>query len=98
MWTAVTSTATRKQSLITSCVWVFVHSHCLSSKHACSGLGVMQQTYSADTESMQTEQYSACRTPFEDLGDSYRCPQCSAFKKRFAPYDVQTGKVSRPHE
>ncbi|CAK0786295.1 hypothetical protein CVIRNUC_009508 [Coccomyxa viridis] len=32
-------------------------------------------------------------TPFEDLGDSYRCPQCSAFKKRFAPYDVQTGKV-----
>ncbi|CAL5226814.1 g9675 [Coccomyxa viridis] len=32
-------------------------------------------------------------TPFEDLGDSYRCPQCSAFKKRFAPYDAVTGKV-----
>ena len=34
-----------------------------------------------------------CRTPFEDLGDNYRCPQCSAFKKRFAPYDAVTGKV-----
>lgn len=34
-----------------------------------------------------------CSTPFEDLGDSYRCPQCSAFKKRFAPYDAVTGKV-----
>jgi hypothetical protein len=33
------------------------------------------------------------RTPFEDLGDNYRCPQCSAFKKRFAPYDAVTGKV-----
>ena len=60
-------------------------------------MGIMQQACSADTKIMQTEQHSACRTPFEDLGDSYRCPQCSAFKKRFAPYDVQTGKVSQSH-
>lgn len=56
-------------------------------------MGTMQQACLADTEIMQTEQHSACRTPFEDLGDSYRCPQCSAFKKRFAPYDAVTGKV-----
>lgn len=33
------------------------------------------------------------KTPFEDLPPDYQCPQCSAFKKRFAPYDPSTGKV-----
>jgi len=34
-----------------------------------------------------------CETqPFEELGDSYRCPQCNAPKRRFVPYDAETGK------
>ncbi|EPS72504.1 hypothetical protein M569_02255, partial [Genlisea aurea] len=31
--------------------------------------------------------------PFEDLDDEYTCPQCRAPKKRFARYDVKTGKA-----
>lgn len=31
--------------------------------------------------------------PFEELSDGYACPQCQAPKKRFAPYDVKTGKA-----
>lgn len=31
-------------------------------------------------------------TPFEDLDPDYRCPQCNASKRRFARYDVETGK------
>ncbi|XP_042482791.1 uncharacterized protein LOC122063161 [Macadamia integrifolia] len=30
--------------------------------------------------------------PFEEQPDSYACPQCQAPKKRFARYDVDTGK------
>ncbi|XP_010255717.1 PREDICTED: uncharacterized protein LOC104596332 [Nelumbo nucifera] len=30
--------------------------------------------------------------PFEEQPDTYACPQCSAPKKRFARYDVNTGK------
>ncbi|KAJ4953711.1 hypothetical protein NE237_030543 [Protea cynaroides] len=30
--------------------------------------------------------------PFEEQPDSYACPQCQAPKKRFAGYDVDTGK------
>ncbi|CAA6673760.1 unnamed protein product [Spirodela intermedia] len=30
--------------------------------------------------------------PFEEQPDSYACPQCSAPKKRFTPYDVSSGK------
>ncbi|KAH7692905.1 Rubredoxin-like protein [Dioscorea alata] len=30
--------------------------------------------------------------PFDEQPDSYVCPQCSAPKKRFAEYDVNTGK------
>ncbi|BDA49209.1 hypothetical protein COCOBI_13-3190 [Coccomyxa sp. Obi] len=33
------------------------------------------------------------KTPFEELDDTFRCPQCSAYKKRFAKYDSATGKV-----
>lgn len=33
-------------------------------------------------------------TPFEDLPQSYRCPQCNAPKRRFVPYDVDSGKKS----
>ena len=33
------------------------------------------------------------KVPFEELGGSYVCPQCNAPKKRFAKYDVDTGKV-----
>lgn len=38
----------------------------------------------------------ARRTPFEELDDTFRCPQCSAYKKRFAKYDSATGKVWTP--
>lgn len=31
-------------------------------------------------------------TPFEDMPADYRCPQCNAPKRRFVPYDVDTGK------
>ena len=31
---------------------------------------------------------------FDDQGDSYVCPQCSAPKKRFAKYDAETGRIS----
>ncbi|XP_021725759.1 uncharacterized protein LOC110692977 [Chenopodium quinoa] len=31
--------------------------------------------------------------PFEDQPDDYACPQCIAPKKRFARYDVNTGKA-----
>jgi hypothetical protein len=34
-----------------------------------------------------------CRTPFEDLGSSYRCPQCKAPARRFVTYDAKKGKV-----
>lgn len=30
--------------------------------------------------------------PFDELPDTYACPQCQAPKKRFARYDVNTGK------
>lgn len=33
------------------------------------------------------------KVPFADVGADYRCPQCSAPKKRFAKYDSETGKV-----
>ena len=33
------------------------------------------------------------KTPFAEVGVDYRCPQCSAPKKRFARYDAETGKV-----
>lgn len=32
--------------------------------------------------------------PFDDQPDEYACPQCRAPKKRFARYDVNTGKAS----
>ncbi|KAJ0964390.1 hypothetical protein J5N97_029512 [Dioscorea zingiberensis] len=31
--------------------------------------------------------------PFDEQPDSYICPQCNAPKKRFAQYDVKTGKA-----
>eukprot|EP00270_Netrium_digitus_P009899 TRINITY_DN303_c0_g1_i3.p1 TRINITY_DN303_c0_g1~~TRINITY_DN303_c0_g1_i3.p1 ORF type:complete len:277 (+),score=53.49 TRINITY_DN303_c0_g1_i3:47-832(+) len=31
--------------------------------------------------------------PFDEQPDSYECPQCSAPKKRFAPYDAETGRA-----
>mmetsp|Transcript_32874 Transcript_32874/g.72602 ORF Transcript_32874/g.72602 Transcript_32874/m.72602 type:complete len:238 (+) Transcript_32874:65-778(+) len=31
-------------------------------------------------------------TPFEDTENNYRCPQCNAPKRRFVPYDVDSGK------
>ncbi|KDP21797.1 hypothetical protein JCGZ_00584 [Jatropha curcas] len=31
--------------------------------------------------------------PFDELPDTYACPQCIAPKKRFAKYDVNTGKA-----
>ncbi|TYI89411.1 hypothetical protein E1A91_D03G054500v1 [Gossypium mustelinum] len=31
--------------------------------------------------------------PFDEQPDTYGCPQCQAPKKRFAPYDVNTGKA-----
>ncbi|KAL4314768.1 hypothetical protein HN51_069011 [Arachis hypogaea] len=31
--------------------------------------------------------------PFEEQPDTYSCPQCQAPKKRFAKYDVNTGKA-----
>ncbi|KAJ4773023.1 Rubredoxin family protein [Rhynchospora pubera] len=31
--------------------------------------------------------------PFDDQPDTYGCPQCNAPKKRFARYDVKTGKA-----
>ena len=34
-----------------------------------------------------------CRTPFEDVSDKYRCPQCNAPKRRFINYDAKSGKV-----
>ena len=33
--------------------------------------------------------------PFEEVSNSYRCPQCQAPKRRFVPYDVGSGKVGR---
>lgn len=33
------------------------------------------------------------RQPFEEVSNSYVCPQCNAPKKRFAAYDADTGKV-----
>ena len=33
------------------------------------------------------------KTPFDELSEDFQCPQCSAYKKRFAPYDASTGKV-----
>lgn len=33
------------------------------------------------------------KVPFAELGSSYVCPQCNAPKKRFAKYDVDTGKI-----
>ncbi|DBB16917.1 TPA: hypothetical protein ACH3X3_014030 [Trebouxia sp. C0006] len=35
----------------------------------------------------------AGKVPFEELGSSYVCPQCNAPRKRFAKYDVDTGKI-----
>jgi len=32
-------------------------------------------------------------TPFEQLPDKYRCPQCQAPKRRFVPYDVKSNKA-----
>ncbi|KAF5840675.1 hypothetical protein DUNSADRAFT_15918 [Dunaliella salina] len=32
-------------------------------------------------------------TPFEQLPDRYRCPQCQAPKRRFVPYDVKSNKA-----
>jgi len=32
-------------------------------------------------------------TPFDSLEEDYRCPQCLAPKRRFAKFDVQTGKM-----
>ncbi|KAJ7539360.1 hypothetical protein O6H91_11G088900 [Diphasiastrum complanatum] len=31
--------------------------------------------------------------PFESQPETFECPQCSAPKKRFAPYDVETGRA-----
>lgn len=36
---------------------------------------------------------SSCRTPFDDTAANYRCPQCNAPKRRFVPYDAESGKV-----
>lgn len=35
----------------------------------------------------------ALQKPFEEQGEGYICPQCRAPKKRFARYDVTTGRV-----
>ena len=32
-------------------------------------------------------------TPFNELGSDYRCPQCNAPTRRFAKFNVETGKV-----
>lgn len=32
------------------------------------------------------------REPFEEIENSYRCPQCNAPKRRFAKYDPEIGK------
>jgi hypothetical protein len=34
------------------------------------------------------------RLPFESTASNYRCPQCNAPKRRFVPYDIDSGKVS----
>lgn len=34
-----------------------------------------------------------CREDFDDQPSNYRCPQCNAPKRRFVPYDKDTGKV-----
>ncbi|GMH36572.1 hypothetical protein BSKO_04440 [Bryopsis sp. KO-2023] len=34
----------------------------------------------------------ADKTPFAEADPEYRCPQCNAPKKRFAGYDVETGR------
>eukprot|EP01023_Acetabularia_acetabulum_P043968 TRINITY_DN4403_c0_g1_i1.p1 TRINITY_DN4403_c0_g1~~TRINITY_DN4403_c0_g1_i1.p1 ORF type:complete len:232 (-),score=41.48 TRINITY_DN4403_c0_g1_i1:171-866(-) len=34
------------------------------------------------------------RVPFEEQDPDYKCPQCNAGKRRFAKYDVETGKQS----
>ncbi|PNW74775.1 hypothetical protein CHLRE_12g510400v5 [Chlamydomonas reinhardtii] len=31
-------------------------------------------------------------TPFDDTAANYRCPQCNAPKRRFVPYDAESGK------
>jgi hypothetical protein len=56
-------------------------------------------TFGQHSEAEWANNFPWCRyiyfqkTPFEDLPPDYQCPQCSAFKKRFAPYDPSTGKV-----
>lgn len=35
------------------------------------------------------------QTPFEDMPQDYRCPQCNAPKRRFVAYDAETGKVRK---
>jgi hypothetical protein len=32
-------------------------------------------------------------TPFDEQPSDYRCPQCNAPKRRFARFNVDTGKV-----
>ncbi|KAL4439872.1 hypothetical protein ABPG75_002873 [Micractinium tetrahymenae] len=34
-------------------------------------------------------------TPFEQVASDYRCPQCNAPKRRFARFNVETGKVEQ---
>lgn len=34
-------------------------------------------------------------TPFEEVASDYRCPQCNAPKRRFARFNVETGKVEQ---
>ena len=36
----------------------------------------------------------AQKKPFDELPDSYICPQCRATKSRFAGYDPETGAIS----
>jgi rubredoxin len=39
-----------------------------------------------------------CETePFEETASNYRCPQCNAPKRRFVPYDKDSGKVNLNH-
>ncbi|GAB5362312.1 hypothetical protein AAMO2058_000786200 [Amorphochlora amoebiformis] len=35
-------------------------------------------------------------TPFAELPNDYVCPQCASSKKRFASFDVATGKITEP--
>lgn len=34
-------------------------------------------------------------TPFEEVASDYRCPQCNAPKRRFARFNVDTGKIEQ---